>query len=279
MQGSGEAYLIPFAVILGAGDFFVGLLASLPLLIGSLFQIVSLRRCERHGSKRRLVNAAVLVQAGAWLGLAALAWFPTQLAVLWLCLGAFAFYAAFNYAIPAWSAWMAELLPAESRSQFYGARGALVSMGTAVAFVVGALLLELAPTAWRLAEARVYAILFAAAGVFRLISAGLLSRLPNVESNVPAPTKFGFFKFLRAAQQANFSRFVIFVGIFHAAVHFSAPLFVPFYLRDLGLSYPHYAALAVVALVSQYLTFRRWGSVAEKYGTIRVLRIAMTLAI
>ena len=41
MLGCGEAYFSPYAIFLGAGSVLVGVIASVPLLVGSLAQVVA----------------------------------------------------------------------------------------------------------------------------------------------------------------------------------------------------------------------------------------------
>lgn len=69
MLGAGEAYLSPFAIFLGAGSLLVGLLASLPLLVGALAQMGSVYLLDRIPRRRALVTIPALLQAMSWVPL------------------------------------------------------------------------------------------------------------------------------------------------------------------------------------------------------------------
>ncbi|HEY3237369.1 MAG TPA: hypothetical protein VGJ84_21795, partial [Polyangiaceae bacterium] len=69
MMGAGEAYIVPFAVFLGAGNLLIGLLASGPLLIGALVQVWVVEILDRAPSRRRLVIVPVLIQALSFIPL------------------------------------------------------------------------------------------------------------------------------------------------------------------------------------------------------------------
>src|SRR3954454_16858058 len=65
------AFLTGFALLLGAGDFELGLIAALPFL-GQLFQFVGAYLEERLGERRRMTVISCGISRSLWALLAAL---------------------------------------------------------------------------------------------------------------------------------------------------------------------------------------------------------------
>ena len=55
MVGAGESYIPAFALAAGLGEITAGLVATLPMLVGAAFQLVSPAAVRRLGSQRRWV--------------------------------------------------------------------------------------------------------------------------------------------------------------------------------------------------------------------------------
>jgi len=73
MSGAGETYLSAFAVFLHANTAQIGLLTSLPALIGSIAQLLSAWLGRRVRSRMHVILPCVVVQALVWFPLM---WLP-----------------------------------------------------------------------------------------------------------------------------------------------------------------------------------------------------------
>src|SRR5947209_8123166 len=71
MVGIGETYFPAFVLALGMGEIAAGLVASIPLLVGAILQLVSPAAVSWLGSNRRWVIACVALQAASFLPLVA----------------------------------------------------------------------------------------------------------------------------------------------------------------------------------------------------------------
>ena len=74
MVGLGEQYLAAFALAIGLGQVVAGLIASVPMLIGALFQLVSPLFIARWKSYRRWVVLCAAIQAVGFVPLVLAAW-------------------------------------------------------------------------------------------------------------------------------------------------------------------------------------------------------------
>ena len=70
MIGLGESYLSAYAIYMSASPTQIGLLASLPILIGAISQAVGLWLTENTKSRLRLVTIYAFFQGVLWLPIA-----------------------------------------------------------------------------------------------------------------------------------------------------------------------------------------------------------------
>src|SRR3954453_19000945 len=123
------AFLTGFALLLGAGDFELGLIAALPFL-GQLFQFVGAYLEERLGERRPITVISCAVSRSLWallaalpfltgLGTARLRFFLLILAVSQALIGITA---------NAWTSWMSDLVPPRQRGRYFGTRNTICSI-------------------------------------------------------------------------------------------------------------------------------------------------------
>src|SRR5262245_41737459 len=141
MVGLGEAYVPAFALALGHGPAAAGLLATLPLLAGACFQLVTPEAVSRLQSYRRWVVTCARFQALCFvpLSLAALwSWGP----LAWL-LALSSIYWGFSMATgPAWNAWATTLVPARLRVRYFARRSRSAQAALLIALLCSGAVLE-----------------------------------------------------------------------------------------------------------------------------------------
>lgn len=119
MVGAAETYFSPYAIALGASNLTLGLLLALPVLVGSLAQLFSVRLLSWVGNRRRLMALLAGLQAFAFLPMIAvgLSKAPARGAVF---LGIVCVYFAFQLvAAPAWISLMGDLVPERERGAYF----------------------------------------------------------------------------------------------------------------------------------------------------------------
>ncbi|MEY2726558.1 MAG: hypothetical protein RLZZ458_2425, partial [Planctomycetota bacterium] len=121
MVGIAETYLPAFMLSRGFGELAAALIATLPVLLGSLLQLVSPRVLRHFGSYRGFVVTAATLQSLSVLGLLILALYPGLQA--WMVFVPATIYWAAGLATgPAWNLWAEQLVPAQIRSGFFARR-------------------------------------------------------------------------------------------------------------------------------------------------------------
>lgn len=275
MVGFGETYFPAFALFLGATSFQAGLLTTLPLLAGALFQLVTPFGAGWLGNKRWVVISAVLqgltfvpIGLSMWAGELGYPWL-----LLWVCI-----YWSLALGInPAWNVWMGRLVPMRVRSTYFGRRNVPIQIALFVSLVGGGLLLHTTErSAWGAAAG--FVLIFALAGASRLTSSGFLMRqIEPATAKPPQPVRT--FALLARLRHEPAGRVMLLIVFMHASVFVAAPYFTPYMLDSLGLSYAEFTFLNGVVVIARVLSSSYWGRTARSFGNRRTLQVAAFLIV
>lgn len=275
MVGFGETYFPAFALLLGATSFQAGLLTTLPLLAGALFQLVTPYGAGLLGNKRWVVISAFL-QALTFVPIA-LSLSAGEFAYPWL-LGWVCVYWALALGInPAWNVWMGRLVPVSVRSTYFGRRNVPIQMALFLSLVGGGVLLHYAERSdWGAATG--FALILALAGLSRAISAGLLMVQLEPAAAAP-PQRVRTIALLRRLRKEPAGRVMLLIVFMHASVFIAAPYFTPYMLESLQLSYAEFTFLNGTVVVARVLSSSYWGRTARSFGNRRTFQVAALLLV
>ena len=270
MVGLGEAYVPAFVLAVGLGELVAGMIATLPMLAGALFQLVTPRAVRRLRSYRRWVVACAVLQALSFVPLVAGAW-AGRIGLVWVCAATVGYWAFGMATGPAWNAWVTSLVPPETRTRFFARRTRAGHAALLAAIMAGGLALE-----WgriRDQELALFAVLFAAAIGARLLSASYLARqseAPGLATRHRTLRPRGVLEAIRSAGSGGVLAYLLLMQV---GVNVATPFFTPYMLGPLGLGYAEFMALTAAALLARVLVMPWLGHVAHRHGTRRVLLI------
>jgi predicted MFS family arabinose efflux permease len=282
MVGIAETYLPAFMLSRGFGEFAAALIATLPVLLGSLLQLGAPWLLGCLGSYRRFVVTTAALQALSVLGLVFLALYPGLRA--WMVfLPATTYWAAGLATGPAWNLWAEQLVPARIRSGFFARRSRLCHVGVLLGLASGGLLLRwssLNGSGWS-----IFAVLFGVGCLGRLVSSRMLSRqteslvavcggcagVGGVSERIVWGGRIagGIREQLRMPRAAG--RLVLFLVLVQVAVHVSGPYFNPFMLGVMQLSWVDYMVLLSLGFVGKMLSLPFAAQFANRFGADRLL--------
>lgn len=271
MTGVGETYLSAFALFLKASTPQIGLLASLPPLLASLAQLLSAWLGRVTGKRKAIVLAGAGLQAFAWLPILALPLIFTEHAVALLIACVVLYHAGAHLVAPQWTSMMGDLVPERRRGRFFGTRTRIVTITTFVSLLIGGTLLHVSQAEGRTLQG--FIILFATAGVARLVSVYHLSRMKDSGGHVAAmeiPVGHGWWTKLR---HSNAVRFSVFFALMQFSVAIASPFFTVYMLRDLQFSYLDFTLNSGTAIFAQFLTLSQWGRISDVFGNRRILMV------
>jgi MFS family permease len=271
MMGIGETYLSAFALFLKASTPQIGLLASLPPLLGSLAQLASAWFGRLAGRRRPIILAGAGLQALAWLPIMLLPLLFPAAAVPLLIGSVVIYHCGANLAAPQWASLMGDLVPAKRRGRFFARRTSIVSLTTFLALATGGLVLNETTAADRTLTG--FLMLFGVAMFARGVSTYHLARMRDPGG--PPATFRGLAResWWRQLAQSNFVRFSLFYALMQFSVAISSPFFAVYMLRDLQFSYAQFMANTGMSVLAQFLTLRQWGRISDVFGNRRVLSV------
>lgn len=277
MVGMGETYFAAFALALGTGQTFAGLVSTLPQLAGAVAQLVTPWAVRRFGSYRAWVVAACSLQAASLLLLPLASLFVGGWAGLAVFLAVTLYWAAGLSAGPAWNTWIEEVVPKRLRTGYFACRARVSQFCTLLGLVAGGLALQLGKaTSWQLAA---FGAIFLAASVCRFLSSYFLSR-QSEPSGGHVPLRRVTFRQFFAERGGAGGRLVVYLLAVQMAVQISGPFFAPFMLKDLlagdRLAYVNYLILVGICFLAKVAALPLWGKVAHAAGARRLLWIGGT---
>ena len=271
MLGSGETYLAPFAIFLKGSNFQIGLLAALPLLIGSLSQFFGVWLTEKFSSRLKIIKFFAAFQALTWVPIALVPYIwgfqPASVTVL-ICL-AVLYQTAGSIILPAWNSLIGEIVPVETRGRFFGYRNRQVGLMTFVSMIMAGKTLHLFDKGETTAYC--YTLIFLIAMCARLMSLKFLSRYPDPAYHVKQEERFTFKQFLLNSPKSNFARFVFFFACMNFAAYIAGPYFGMYLLNDLKISYSEYTLIIASITISQFLAMNYWGKLTDQFGNKMIL--------
>jgi MFS family permease len=275
MVGAGELYFPAFGLFLGASPFQVGLLTTIPILAGSLAQLLAPRVAHGLGDKPFVVGGAV-AQGLLFAPLAGLALLSGD-RYPWL-LAAATLYSVYALGInTVWNAWIGRLVPASVRSRFFARRAAAVSALLVASNLLGGFILHASEhSAWGAASG--FVVVFSFAGLARLVSARFLG-IQHDPRHGPPPPRPPLGEVWRELRTSRAGRLVALLVLVMGSVHLSASYFTPYMLGELGLSYAQYTILSFAGLGGRIVFSPYWGEVARRCGNRRALQVACTLVV
>ncbi len=270
MVGVGETYVPAFVLAAGHGAVAAGLVATLPMLAGAVFQLVTPVASRRLGSYRRWVVACARLQALAFVPLVGAA-LSGALPLPWI-FAASAAYWGFGMATgPAWNAWASALVPPERRARFFAHRSRLAQMALFAGITLGGVALD--HSAGHGHALTTFGALFAAALVFRWISAAQLARQSEPAGLAAGQRVLSLGEVLASLRRGDAGRLLLYLLGMQVAVQVAAPFFTPFMLGHLKLSYWAFTALTASSFLARIAALPFLGRLAHRHGAGALLRL------
>lgn len=263
------AFLVGFALSMGASNTFIGFLAAVGPLSLTL-QIPAVYLVERLRRRKALVVSSISLSRLAWLFVACLPWLVPRAYVLpILLLALFVHFGLGAVGGCAFNSWIRDLVPEHIMSRFFAKRLVIATAAGAVLSLAGGFSIDL----WKEHvgnEQTAYCGLFAIAGLVGLLGVLFLGRTP--EPQMPERTDTSLLKALsQPLRDRNFRHLLIFLGWWSFAVNFAAPFFAVYLLDRLHLSMSWVLGLAVLSQLMNVVCFQMWGSLADRFSNKSVL--------
>ena len=276
---TGGAFLIAFAVKLGASNFVIGLLAAIGPL-SQLLQLPSIFLVEKIRNRRLITVVAAGLSRLCWLIIAISPFiFPAKIAVAILLILLVAVSAFGAVAGCSWNSWMRDIIPENIMGSFFSKRMRIAVGVGIVLSIVAAVYLDFWKKYFADQELMGYSILFFigfVAGMF-----GLLFLAKTPETKMPQVLeKQKIFKLLALPfRDENFRKLIAFMCSWNFAINLAGPFFMVYMLKRLGLSMSFIIGLSIISQIFNFLFLRIWGKYTDRFSNKSVLAISCPLFI
>jgi len=271
---TGGAFLVAFALKLGASNAVVGVLAAIPPL-AQLLQLPSVRLVQWWGNRRRITVYFSLISRLFWLPIALIPWFAPGRQGLVLLAGALGLHAIFTAVSNcAWTPWIHDLVPHDRLGSFFSKRMSW-SMGLGLSLSLGA---GVFVDQWgsRLPQHEIwgYSILFAVGLVAGMLGIRFLASTPEPRMH-PHEREIGWLDLLRRPfRDRNFRRVVLFLGSWSFSINLAAPFFTVYLLRELAFDLTTVVGLSALSQMANILFFRIWGELSDRLSNKSILAVS-----
>ncbi len=278
-DGAGARYVSPFALALGATTTQIGLLSSLPTLLGNFTQIFSSKAMEKF-SRKKIVILFTTLQAIFWLFVLLsgvfffIFKFNSAVSVNFLIM-AYTLLIAFGaFVSPIWNSWMKDLVDPDKSGKYFGTRSKVIGFVSLLAMLIGGFILDY------FKNTKVFIgffILFAICFLARLISSQLFRKQYEPGLETEKDYHFSLWQFIKKMGHNNFGKFVIAISLMNFAISIASPFFAVYMLKDLGFSYITYTIIIVSSIIGNLIFVPFWGKFADRYGNVKTIKITAFL--
>ncbi|WP_332445374.1 MFS transporter [Dehalococcoides mccartyi] len=274
-----SAFLVAFALALGASNFQIGVLASIPF-ITDLLQIPAVWLVEKLRRRKIIVFVTWLISLLLWIPIAlipVIMEIPSAGAISML-LGLMAVRGILNALTNcSWSSWMRDLVPQQILGRYFARR---LSLATAVAVVLGlsaAFLLDHWNTVG-IGALGYSLVLLAGLIFFGLASPVFTAFIPELKMPAIAGPQSSFTQTIATPlRERNYRQLMKFLAFWGFASNLAIPFFAVFMLQQLGLSIFTVIVLTTVSEVFIVISLRFWGPLADRFGSKTVLSLSTSL--
>jgi len=276
---TGGAFLVAFAVKLGASNLVIGLLAAIGPL-SQLLQLPSIFFVEKIRNRRLITVVAAALSRLCWLVIALSPFlFPAKIAIAVLLILLVLVSAFGAVGGCSWNSWMRDLIPENIMGSFFSKR-MRVATGVGVALsIVAAVYLDFWKRYFADQELAGYSVLFLAGFAAGVTGLFFLAKTPEIRMPQFAEKQKILQLLSQPFRDENFRKLIAFMCSWNFAVNLAGPFFMVYMLKRLGLSMSFIIGLSIVSQVMNFLFLRIWGRYTDRFSNKSVLAISGPLFI
>ncbi|MXV51392.1 MFS transporter [Pedobacter sp. HMF7647] len=268
---TGGTFLVALAVQLGASNFQLGILASLPTF-SNIFQLLSIWLVQRYKNRRAISFISTVVARFPLFLIGALPFMftaGTSIQVLIFLLSIHYFGGSISGA--SWNSWMKDLIPDEKLGSFFSHRSRLAQIASVTLSLGIATALDYIKSSHPGYVGYAYLIMFIIGGLFGMLSAWMLARTPEPTMSVTNENTLTLFK--KPLKDKNFRRLLIFNSFWAFALNLATPFFSVFMLKTIGLPISYVIALGIIGQISGIFSIKLWGRYTDKHSNKSIISL------
>jgi len=270
---SSGAFLVAFALALGASNATIGFLAAIPFL-GNMFQLVAIFLVEKSRRRKAISFTASTLSRALLLIMALIPFLFMRVALSLLPIILFLSAAIAAFSNSAWNSWMRDLVPTEIRGAYFSRRLSLALIVGIVLNLLAARFIDLYKVKFADKFLYGYSMLFVGAFIFGMLSSYFLYRTPEPKM-LGEPAGFSFVRTLISPfKDVNFKNLIYFTCTWAFALNLAIPFFTVYMLNRLGLSLSMVIIFAVISQITNISFLTIWGRFTDRFSNKSVLSVS-----
>jgi len=276
MSGFGNKFIVPFAIILKATNFQIGLLTSFIGLVSPFSQLYGSKLMEKNTRKHILLKSTFF-QALMWIPIILLVflfWKKIAIGYLpWLLILSYLLLTLLgSIALPSWFSLMGDLVPENKRGRYFSIRNKITGAVLLISILIASFILDFFKTRGLLLVG--FITLFLIAMVSRLKSISVFKKHYEPKLKLSKKYYFSIKDFLKKGLKTNFGIFVLFVALFNLTIMIASPFFAVYILEDLALNYKMFMLIMMSATFFSLIFVTILGKFSDKFGNRALLKIS-----
>ncbi len=266
--GAGESFFSVFAIkALNATPAQVGLLSSLPPLLGYMSNILTPKALEKMKSRRRLILIGSFINAISFIPIF-LSIFIKGYEFPFLLFAVTLYFLTEYFITPAWISLIGDIIPDQIKGVYFGERNKIINFVAFVSLILAGLLLQKVSD---ISLLYAFGIVFFIALVARLLSFYMYTKIYEPEYYFDESYKFGFIDFLKNLRRTNFGIFVIYTCVFTFSFRIAAPYFSVYMLNYLKFDYLKLTLIFAASTLTTITSMPAWGRYIDEFGNKRIM--------
>lgn len=268
---SGGAFITAMALHLGASNFQIGLLASLPILT-NIFQLFSIWLVQRYNNRRAVTVISAILGRFPMLFAAFLPFmFSTEVSLQLLLVILFVHYVFGSIAAASWNSWVKDLIPENRLGSFFSHRTKLTTILSASLGLAMSISIDFVKANYAEHLTLMYYTIFVLGGIIGLIGVYWLA---NAHEPTPVVNQDGVFEqFKKPLKDKNFRNLLIFNAAWAFALNMAAPFFTVYLMKTMGLPLSYVIGFTILAQISNILSIKTLGQYADRFSNKTILNI------
>lgn len=274
---TGGTFLVALALLWGATNIEIGILAALPTFT-NVFQLISVWLVRRTNNRKAVTFVCSLLARTPLIIIGALPLLVPGIGnIKFLITFLFFFYFFGSLAGPSWNAWMKDLIPESIMGKYFARRSSYTQGLNVVLSLVTALTVDHIRTSYPQYELYMYYGMFVLAGITGIVGAIALAGACEMQTYMDKENIFRLL--LRPFKDNNFVRLLFFNCAWVFAVNLATPFFTVFLMKGMLLTLSQITVLNILSQLASILTIRIWGVFADRYSNKTIIAIGAPLYI
>lgn len=269
---TGGTFLVALALLMGATNIQIGILAALPSF-SSIFQLVAIWLLQKYNNRRAI---AVICNMCARIPLLVIGMLPllfskgTSIQVLIFLL--FFYYFFGSVAGANWNSWMKDLVPEKKLGSYFSKRTRLTQTLNVILSLLIAVGLDYIKKVRPDMEIKAYAFMFIGGALIGLTGVWLLSKTPEPKTFLPKENILKLFKV--PLKDRNYRKLLFFNSFWSFSLNIATPFFTVYMMKTLNLPLSYIITFAILGQLAGIFAIKKWGKHSDKYSNKTVIRIA-----